>query len=92
MRSTGLPHTLFALWLSRGSPDSLYRLPSHSQQVSPKSFCNVPAQPYTGLQEWRLTWNGDACIDKDLGVSDPAPLVSVEPLGFFGRRILNEAL
>ena len=31
-------------------------------------------------------------IDKNLRVSDPTRLVSMKPLGFFGRRILDEAL
>ncbi len=47
---------------------------------------------HAGLQEWWLAGDWDARVDKDLWIPDPAPLVPMEPLGFFGGWILNEAL
>ena len=44
------------------------------------------------LEEWWLARYWHTSVDKDLRVSDPALLVPVEPLGFFGRRVLDEPL
>ena len=60
-------------------------------QLLPKLLCSLPAQVNTGFEEWWLARYWHTSVDKDLRVSDPALLVPVEPLGFFGRRILNEA-
>ena len=61
-------------------------------QLLPELLCSVPAQVHTCLQEWRLTRYCDTRDDKDLWIPDPALLIPVEPLRFFGRRILDEAL
>ena len=61
-------------------------------QLLPELLCSVPAQVHTRLEEWWFSRHGYPRVDKDLRVSDPALLVSVEPLGFFGRWILDEAL
>ena len=81
-----------ALRLSKSSPARVHLLPANTVQLLPQLLCSVPAQVHTCLEEWWLTRNRNPCVDKDLGIPDPALLVSVEPLGFLGRRILNEAL
>lgn len=61
-------------------------------QLPPELLCSLPSQVYTGLEEWWLARDGNTRVDKDLWISDPALLVPVKPLRFFGRRILDEAL
>ena len=61
-------------------------------QLLPELLCSVPAQVHTCLEEWWFSRYRQPRVDKDLRVSEPALLVPVEPLSFFGRRILNEAL
>ena len=61
-------------------------------QLLPELLCSVETQVHTRLEEWRLSGYRYPRIDKDLRVSEPALLVPVEPLGFLGRRILDEAL
>ena len=61
-------------------------------QLIPRLLCSVPTHVNTYLEERWLTRNRNPCVNKDLGIPDPARLVSVEPLRFFGRRVFNEAL
>ena len=60
-------------------------------QLLPELLYSIYTQVNTLLEERWLTRDGYSRVDKDLRVSDPALLVLVEPLGFFGRWILNEA-
>ena len=90
-QGTGLPHALLALRLSRGSSARIYLLPVNALQLLPQPLCSVPAQAHTCLEEWWFTRKGNSCVNKGLGIPKPALLVSVEPLGFFGRWILDEA-
>ncbi len=86
------PHTPSALRLSRSSPARVHLLPAHAVQLLPELLCSVPTQVHTSLEERWFSRYGYPRVDKDLRVSDPALLVPVEPLGFLGRRILDEAL
>ena len=61
-------------------------------QLFPQLLCSVPAKVHTRLEECWLTRYRQPSVDKNLWIPDPALLVPVEPLGFFGRRILDEAL
>ena len=61
-------------------------------QLLPELLCSVATQVHTRLEEWWLSRYRYPRVDKDLRVSEPALLVPVEPLGFLGRRILDEAL
>ena len=61
-------------------------------QLPPELLCRVPAQVHACLQQWWLTGYRQPCVDKDLWIPGPALLVPVEPLGFLGGRILDEAL
>ena len=61
-------------------------------QFLPELLCSVLTQVHTRLEEWWFSGYGYPRIDKDLWISEPALLVPVEPLGFLGRRILDEAL
>ena len=61
-------------------------------QLLPELLCSVPAQVHTRLEKWWFSGYRYPRVDKDLRVSEPALLVPMEPLGFFGRRILDEAL
>ena len=61
-------------------------------QLLPELLCSVPAQVHAGLEQWWLARYRQTSVDKDLRVPDPTLLVPVEPLRFFGRRILDEAL
>ena len=85
------PRYPFATGLSRCAPARFYLLPANTMQLLPKLLCSLPAQVNTGLEEWWLARYWHTSVDNDLRVSDPALIVPVEPLGFFGRRILNEA-
>ena len=61
-------------------------------QLLPELLCGVATQVHTRLQQWWLTGYRQAGVDKDLGVPGPALLIPVEPLGFFGGWVLDEAL
>ena len=61
-------------------------------QLLPELLCSVPAQVHACLEEWWLARYRYPRVDKDLWIPGPALLVPVEPLGFLGRRILDEAL
>ena len=61
-------------------------------QLTPELLCRVPAQVHACLQQWWLTGYRQPGVDKDLGVPGPTLLVPVEPLGFFGGWVLDEAL
>ena len=61
-------------------------------QLPPELLCRVPTQVHTCLQQWWLTGYRQPCVDKDLWIPGPALLVPVEPLGFLGGWILDEAL
>ena len=61
-------------------------------QLPPELLCRVPAQVHACLKQWWLTGYRQAGVDKDLRVPGPALLVPVEPLGFFGGWVLDEAL
>ena len=61
-------------------------------QLLPELLCSVATQVHTRLEEWWFSRYRYPRVDKDLRVSDPALLVPVEPLRFFGRWILDEAL
>ena len=87
-----VPHTPFALRLSRSSPTRLHLLPANAMQLLPELLCNVPTQVHACLEEWWFSRYGYPRVDKDLGVSQPALLVPMETLGFLGRWILEEAL
>ena len=67
-------------------------LPPNTVQLLSALLCSVPTQVNTGLEEWRLASYWDTRVDKDHWIADPALFIPVEPLGFFGLRILNEAL
>ncbi len=86
------PRYPLSLRLSRGSPTRLDLLPANAMQLPPELLCRVPAQVHACLQQWWLTGYRQAGVDKDLRVPGPALLVPVEPLGFFGGWILDEAL
>ena len=81
-----------ALRFSRGSPARVHLLPANAMQFLPELLCSVATQVHACLEEWWLARYRYPRVDKDLRVSDPALLVPVKPLGFFGRRILDEAL
>ena len=61
-------------------------------QLSPELLCRVPTQVQARLEEWWFSRYRYPRVDKDLRVPDPTLLVPVEALGFFGLRILDEAL
>ena len=61
-------------------------------QLLPELLCSVPAQVHTRLGEWWLAGYRQPSVNKDLWIPGPALLILVEPLGFFGRWILDEAL
>ena len=61
-------------------------------QFLPELLCRVPTQVHTRLQQWWLTGYRQAGVDKDLRVPCPVLLIPVEPLGFFGGWVLDEAL
>ena len=61
-------------------------------QLLPELLCSVPAQMHTCLEEWWFFRYGYPRVEKDLWISNPALLIPVKPLRFFGRRILDEAL
>ena len=46
----------------------------------------------TCLEQWWLTGYRQPGVDKDLRVPGPALLIPVEPLGFLGGWVLDEAL
>ena len=61
----------------------------HRLQIS---LSRLLAMVQTCLKQWWLTGYRQPGVDKDLRVPCPALLVPVEPLGFFGSWILDEAL
>ena len=61
-------------------------------QLLPELLCSIPTQVHARLEEWWFSRYRYPRVDKNLRVPGPALLVPVEPLGFLGGWILDEAL